>query len=255
MASGSSNLVQYCQPIGDQKKCGSCLGWGSTGIWECNLKKLKGENIKLSENYFFCAPGSTCTNGNSELAILEQAKKGCPTEECWPYSPVDKQCGAGRCKSWWLTGKKIQNWVAVTDTEQMKTLLDSEALMGLMAVHQSFVSYVSGVYHSLGNSDPVIGYHCIGIVGYDDTRGAWLIRNSWGTGWGSKCDVGAGYCWIKYGNSEIDNVMFQFVLNGEIPPEPEPQPSPCTVGNLAAKILGFFPWLFHRKGRFYYMNP
>src|ERR1035441_7421720 len=32
--------------------------------------------------------------------------------------------------------------------------------------------------------------HCIVIIGYDDTKQAWLIRNSWGTGWGTN-----GYGW------------------------------------------------------------
>ncbi len=35
--------------------------------------------------------------------------------------------------------------------------------------------------------------HAMVIVGYDDTRGAFLVRNSWGTQWGNR-----GYCWVDY---------------------------------------------------------
>lgn len=35
--------------------------------------------------------------------------------------------------------------------------------------------------------------HAVAIVGYDDTKSAWLIQNSWGTGWG--CN---GQAWIDY---------------------------------------------------------
>ncbi len=42
------------------------------------------------------------------------------------------------------------------------------------------------------------GAHMIVLVGWDDTRGAWLMRNSWGTGWGD-----GGYGWIKYGSNKI----------------------------------------------------
>jgi C1A family cysteine protease len=35
--------------------------------------------------------------------------------------------------------------------------------------------------------------HAILIVGWDDSRRAWRIRNSWGSGW---CD--GGYAWLSY---------------------------------------------------------
>jgi C1A family cysteine protease len=30
--------------------------------------------------------------------------------------------------------------------------------------------------------------HCIVIVGYDDSRNCWIIRNSWGLSWGDDLD-------------------------------------------------------------------
>jgi hypothetical protein len=43
--------------------------------------------------------------------------------------------------------------------------------------------------------------------GYDDDRGAWLCKNSWGTGWGE-----GGYFWIAYGECGIDWAMW--VIDG-----------------------------------------
>ena len=37
--------------------------------------------------------------------------------------------------------------------------------------------------------------HAIVLTGWDDSKGAWRLRNSWGTSWGS-----SGYMWIKYGS-------------------------------------------------------
>ena len=40
--------------------------------------------------------------------------------------------------------------------------------------------------------------HSILLVGWGDAKGAWKIKNSWGTGWGY-----GGYGWIKYGSNNV----------------------------------------------------
>ncbi|MCI4644383.1 MAG: C1 family peptidase, partial [Hyphomonadaceae bacterium] len=44
-----------------------------------------------------------------------------------------------------------------------------------------------------GWPDGTIAGHTMLVVGYDDRKGAWLFRNSWGTGWGLQ-----GHAWIDY---------------------------------------------------------
>ena len=36
------------------------------------------------------------------------------------------------------------------------------------------------------------------LIGWDDSKQAWLVKNSWGTGWGE-----GGYAWIHYGANDI----------------------------------------------------
>ena len=248
----SADLRPKCTPIRDQANCGSCTAFGTLGAWE----ELLGGKIDLSERHLFFCAGGGCNSGNTPEATFAQALKGVCLEECLPYGTasigIDSACENGICSEWWTNGKKLASWMSITDIKEMKDLLDQGiALPTTMTVHQSFMNYVSGVYHSLGASDPIVGYHMICTVGYDDEKGAWLIRNSWGIGWGE-----AGYVWIKYGDSEIDSTMYQLVLSNDQPdPTPGPTPSPCTRGALAAKILNFIPWLLRRKGRFFYMNP
>jgi C1A family cysteine protease len=49
--------------------------------------------------------------------------------------------------------------------------------------------------------------HGVTLVGWDDNTNAWLIKNSWGTGWGDTCGYGTerGYMWISY---DCDNIGF-----------------------------------------------
>jgi len=61
-------------------------------------------------------------------------------------------------------------------------------------------------YSSGGDPD-----RCILIVGWDDSKswyggggtGAWLVKNSWGTTWGTPPSVDKGYFWIAYASARI----------------------------------------------------
>ena len=224
-----NDLRYYCPPIRDQGNCGSCTAFGTIGAWE-TLLRIIGNNVDLSEaDLFFCS-GGTCETGNYMWRVLERAKIGVATEECCPYEPRTKRCGEDRCEKWWETGYKIANWKEITNVEEMKQLVP---LVGVMEVHESFLHYKGGVYHSLGPADRIVGYHCVSIVGWDDEKGAWLVRNSWGTGWGEK-----GYAWVKYGDSKIDQVMYKLFLSSK-KPDPKDDKPICPVSRFIVSIPVF----------------
>lgn len=47
--------------------------------------------------------------------------------------------------------------------------------------------------------------HGVTLIGWDDSKGAWLIKNSWGMGWGETGGYGTerGYMWISYNCNNI----------------------------------------------------
>jgi C1A family cysteine protease len=52
-------------------------------------------------------------------------------------------------------------------------------------------------------SEPVDGGHAMCLIGYQDDAGApdggyFILRNSWGQGWGAQCPFGAGNGTIPY---------------------------------------------------------
>jgi hypothetical protein len=92
-------------------------------------------------------------------------------------------------------------------------------------VYNDFFSYRSGVYTYTTGS--YAGAHAVLIVGYDDTQQAFIVKNSWGTGWGE-----SGYFLIAYsevgGTSNFAYSAIAYDGYGDNPTPPPPNPPACT---------------------------
>jgi len=60
------------------------------------------------------------------------------------------------------------------------------------------IDYTGGIYEY--KYGLFAGNHLVSIIGYDDTQGYWICKNSWGTSWGEN-----GFFRIKYGECGIDS--------------------------------------------------
>lgn len=229
-----------CSDIRYQGNCGSCTAFGIIGAWEALLRIYQDEDADLSEQNLFMCAGGSCDYGSYMEPVLDQAVKGVPTEECCPYVARNTNC-SDRCEEWWTDAKKLKSYVLLAKTiNAFKQALEEGPIVATMAVPQSFLSYKSGVYHKLPY-DPIVGYHCIALVGYDDEKGAWLLRNSWNTSWGIE-----GYCWIRYGECDIEQEAYWIELNGEVEPNDGDDDSGCVLSNL---IVNGLNWLSEKLGR------
>ena len=66
--------------------------------------------------------------------------------------------------------------------------------------------------------------HGIVLVGWDDSVGAWILRNSWGANWGE-----SGYMRIAYGKNYVGYAAAYVVYNSSTPPAPPAAPSGLTA--------------------------
>lgn len=213
----------FCTLVKNQGNCGSCSAFGTIAAWEALLLMNKGidyNNFDLSERDLFFGSGGTCNNGNNMSSTFNKAQKGVAVEKDCSYVDYDVTCGSNRANNWWERGYRLDGVITVKKIDDIREALQGGPIVGLMVVYESFLHYISGIYHRLSIEDGVVGYHCVAIVGYDDTKGAWLVKNSWGTNWGE-----SGYVWIKYGECTIEDTSYQLVLSDE-KPEPEPNPEP-----------------------------
>ena len=107
------------------------------------------------------------------------------------------------------------------DIEQIKSALASgHPIVFGFNVYESFESDAvaqTGVMPMPHVNERYMGGHCVVAVGYDDKRGALLVRNSWGTDWGcspfpnDKSVLHRGYFWMPY--HYVPTIHFQYGSN------------------------------------------
>lgn len=80
--------------------------------------------------------------------------------------------------------------------EELQTaLLVHGPLVMPLVSDDCFVKYKSGVFNE--KTQGTVN-HVVLLIGWDDNKGAWLIKNSWGTNWGEE-----GFGWVKYRSNDI----------------------------------------------------
>jgi C1A family cysteine protease len=216
---GGSNFVT---PIKDQMSCGSCVAFGIVATVESTLRRQRNDpslNVNLSEAHlFFCharARGRTCSTGWWPAEALEDFRtKGVVDDACYPYSMSNTDC-SGLCSNWADRVAKITGFRALTSQPaQIKEWVSTRGpVSACFSVYEDFFGYKSGIYrHVSGN---LAGGHCVTIVGYNDSPGYWICKNSWGTGWGTSgfFNIAYGECgidtWFNHGVEGIENTGWQ----------------------------------------------
>ena len=98
-----------------------------------------------------------------------------------------------RALSWGYVNKPFDKMPTV---EQIKAaLIEHGPIAAPMWADHCFSVYKSGVFN--GENSRSIN-HVVMLIGWDDTKGAWLIKNSWGKNWGED-----GFAWIRYDSNNI----------------------------------------------------
>lgn len=221
--------MTYVSTVKDQGPCGSCWAFAVAAALESQVMLgTSGTQIDLSEQTLVsCSGAGTCSGGYPTYASNYIRDVGLPVETCFPYTATDNSC-ANACANWQAATYKAKGWHYASATtypqrvQDIKTALFTYGpVLATFAVYGDFFSYRSGVY-SYTTGD-YAGGHGVLIVGYDDVNQAFIVKNSWGTGWGE-----AGYFMIAYsevgGQSHFGSTVLAYDGYGDNPPPP----STCT---------------------------
>ena len=186
----------WTTPIRDQKQCGACVAFATVATIESNLEIFKRDpNLKpdLSEaDLFFRGCGDCCGHGWYFTNALKYAQaSGIPDEACFPYDSDQTSSCPDRDKR----VVKITSWKTLLSASQAKEWISTRGpIIAGMNVYEDFFYYEGGIYKVAYGG--YMGDHAVSVVGFDDAKGCWICKNSWGPGWGEN-----GWFKIGYGES------------------------------------------------------
>ena len=193
--------ANYVTSVKNQGGCGSCVSFCSCAVIESAVRiKLQNPNyaIDLSEAFLQFCGGGSCSGWGLTSGLDFAKSTGTTDEACMPYQPTNMNCAASPCSDWQNRLTKISRYTGyATMTARKDAVATNGPLLAGMAVYNDFFAYSSGVYVGM-KSTGLAGYHCITIVGYDDAQQCWILKNSWGAGWGD-----GGFVRIRYNQPDL----------------------------------------------------
>lgn len=212
------DLRQWCSPVEDQQSIGSCTANAGVGMIEYFENRAFGKHINASRLFLYKTTrnilhwtGDTGAYLRTTMGAL--AIFGVPPEEYWPYdiSLFDKE-PSPFCYAFGQSYQAI-TYFRLDPSDLPKNTVLNQIKKNLAAGISSVFGFT--VYNSIEQAaatgkipfpakrDKAVGGHAVMAAGYDDdivigngesqTKGAILIRNSWGTSWGTN-----GYGWLPY---------------------------------------------------------
>eukprot|EP00955_Chlamydomonas_euryale_P097153 365055-Chlamydomonas_euryale.AAC.2 len=138
-----------------------------------------------------CAPGGGCNGGWTDAALdYTSGPAGQTTERRYPYSEVTGRCDSGVVGAN-AAGNSVRlagptRYVVTRSEAALRAAVDESPVAFYFAVASAFSRYGGGVFDPAPGDCASAVNHAMVIVGYggDGDGGYWIVKNSWGTGWG-----------------------------------------------------------------------
>jgi C1A family cysteine protease len=214
---------KWVTPAKNQGHCGSCWAHASAGTMESRLLKEGYPAFDLSEQQLISCNTTMkgCCGGSGQSLMFYKTNR--------PWREQDSayaESGTSCPTQWTKTSGDFPDIVGIgylatgfysidRTTEAMKQSLVSDGPFYFRYdVYDDFYDYWShgtskdNYLQATGGRQ---GGHAVLLIGWNDTRNAWLIKNSWGNDTGPNKD---GTFWMRYGGHANDLKFQGFNLSG-----------------------------------------
>jgi len=217
----AADLREWCPPIEDQGRLGSCTANAGVALVEYFERRAFGKHVDASRLFLYKATRNLLNLKGDTGAYLRTTMGalvlfGVPPEKFWPYQEKDVEKEPPAFCYAFAANFHTINYFSLDPPgtkpaaliERIKTYLAGgvPSMFGFTVYTSIDQAGPGGEIPFPGVKEKVSGGHAIVAVGYDDAKkiknrekgaketvGAFLIRNSWGEGWGDN-----GYGWLPY---------------------------------------------------------
>lgn len=197
------DLRPTCSPVENQGQLGSCTANALVGTLEFLERKDGLRFIDLSRLFIYyderAIEHTVKSDSGAQIrdGIKTLAKQGvCPEKE-WPYNIAKFAVKpTAKCYKDALQHQIISYRRVLTLDEMRNCLAAGFPFVFGFTVYEKFESQEvaqTGILNMPQPGEKVLGGHAVVAVGYNDSEKRFLVRNSWGTGWGQQ-----GYFTMPY---------------------------------------------------------
>ncbi len=197
------DLRPTCPPVVNQGNLGSCTANALAGALEFLERKDNVSFVNVSRLFIYyderVIEHTVKSDSGAPLrdGIKTLVKQGVCSEKKWPYlvSKFAAKPSAACYKE--ALPHQITSYHRIVTLDEMRTCLaEGFPFVFGFTVYESFESLQvakTGVVQMPKTGERTLGGHAVLGVGYDDSTKRFIVRNSWGSGWGQQ-----GYFTMPY---------------------------------------------------------
>lgn len=211
------SLKDYCPKVGDQGNINSCVGWSvgyaALSIEDAVINAWKGQRELITENaysalfvYNQIKKKEACGNSNIKHVLDTLQKKGNILAREFDNNLTDCEKKPNQAQLAKAKENRIVDYMRLFDKKDNLTVKVNKVKISLVAnkpvvvgsqIPNAFYDAKTDTWTSTKNEKRPLA-HAMIIIGFDDSKQAFELMNSWGSTWGNK-----GFIWLSYDDFDL----------------------------------------------------